>query len=514
MFFKIMRQFFLLIFSLFCISTYYAQCISGNCKNGNGTLRTKDNIQYEGGFKNGKFHGFGDYYDFTNKYSYKGNWVNGKKNGFGIEEDFTNKTKYEGEWKNDVFNGKGKFTWQDQLDLNYEEYDGEWKDGKRTGIGTYKWKDGTVYKGGFFENLLQGKGKLTWISGNYYEGELKNDVFDGVGELHYINGTVEKGIFKGDSLFEGETSFSENSLTYSAFSGDTNSTLIIDAAAVIDDNTKKIISDLLWSEYYKTSNTIMVFTIPTLNGESIEDYANKTFNRLQLGKADKNNGVLLLVAVNDRKMRMEVGYGLEGVLPDLLTQQIQQQDIIPDFKNGNISQGILKGVKGILSVLQDPKNAELYASSDTNSQNPPTDATVIILLVIILITCIICAYNGRYGRFVAFLFVLVWLSLVITYYDYYGIGFSTAFITQISIFILIYFVVRALKAGKIKPSKKESFVHQLFFNNSKEVEYSSGGSGGSYSSGGYSSSSYSSSSSSSSWSGGGSSGGGGSSSSW
>lgn len=509
-----MRNCFSIIIAIVSFYNSHAQCITGNCKNGQGFLRTKDNTQYEGGFKNGKFHGFGDYFDYTNDYSYKGNWVNGKKSGFGIQEDYANHTKYEGEWKNDVFHGKGKYIWENENGVNYEEYNGEWKDGKRTGIGTYKWKDGNVYTGGFFENLLQGKGKFTWVSGNYYEGELKNDQFDGEGEMHYADGTIEKGIFKGDSLYEGETLYKENNLSFTAFSGDTNSTLIIDAAAVIDDNTKKIISDLLWTEYHKTSNTVMVFTIPTLNGQSIEEYANKTFNRLQLGKADKNNGVLLLVAVNDRKMRMEVGYGLEGVLPDLLTQQIQQQDIIPDFKNGNISQGILKGVKGILSVLQDPKNAELYASSDTNSGNQPTDSTVITLLLIILITCVMCAYNGRYGRFLTFLIVLIWMSLVITYYDYYGIGFSTSFLIQVSIFVFIYFVIRALKAGKIKPSKKETLIHQFFHNNSKEIDYSSGGSGGSYSSGGYSSSSYSSSSSSSSWSGGGSSGGGGSSSSW
>lgn len=491
--------------------TISAQCITGNCKNGNGSLRTKDNIQYEGGFKKGKFNGFGDYYDYTNKYSYKGNWVNGKKNGFGIEEDFNNNTKYEGEWKNNVFHGKGKFTWKDELDLNYEEYDGEWKDGKRTGIGTYKWKNGDAYKGDFFENLLQGKGKFTWISGNYYEGELKNDVFDGEGELHYRDGTVEKGIFKGDSLFEGETLYKENNLSFTAFSGDTNSTLIIDAAAVIDDNTKKIISDLLWNEYYKTSNTVMVFTIPTLNSETIEDYANKTFNRLQLGKADKNNGVLLLIAVNDRKMRIEVGYGLEGVLPDILTQHIQQQDIIPSFKDGKMSEGILKGVKGILSVLQDPKNAELYSSVTENSIDKPTDTTVFVLLLIMLFTCIYCAYNGRYGRFIPFLFVTTWISLVITHSDYYGIGSSISFILNCSVSLLLYLAIRGFKAGKIKPSEKESFIHQFFYKNSKEIDYSSGGSGGSYSRGGYSSSS---SSSSRSWSGGGSSGGGGSSSSW
>lgn len=508
----------IIIFYIITYSCSYGQCITGNCKNGNGFLRTKDEIQYEGGFKNGKFHGFGDYYDFKNKYSYKGNWANGKKNGFGIEEDYANNTKYEGQWKNDEFNGQGKFVWKDELDVNYEEYEGDWKNKKRTGKGTYKWKNGDTYQGYFFENQLHGEGKLVWFSGGYYEGEFAYDNFNGVGELHHADGTIEKGIFKDDTLFDGETSYSENNLTYSVFSGDTNSTLIIDAAGIIDDNTKKIISDLLWKEYHKTSNTIMVFTIPSLNGKSIEDYANKTFNRLKLGKEGKNNGVLLLVAVNDRKMRMEVGYGLEGVLPDLLTQKIQQQDIIPSFKEGKMSEGILKGVKGILSILQDPKNAELYASNTSSpDESGRSNGTMYLLNFLILLSCINSAYFGQYGRFVFSSIIMAWFSLIITYKDQYGIGFLNSFLIQCVIFYLLYFIIRAIRAGKIKPNKKNSLIYQFFYNNSVKYEASSGGSGGSYSSSGYSSSSsssYSSSSSSSSWSGGGSSGGGGSSSSW
>jgi uncharacterized protein len=369
---------------------------------------------------------------------------------------------------------------------------------------------------------MHGFGKLIWPSGAFYSGDWVNSNRDGDGEMHYDDGSVEKGIFKADTFFQGNTSYKENNLSYTAFSGDTSSTLIIDAAAAIDDQTKKVISDLLWAEYHKTSNTVMVLTIPTLNGQTIEEYANQTFNRLQLGKAGKNNGVLLLIAVNDRKMRIEVGYGLEGALPDILTQRIQQQDIIPSFKEGKMSEGILKGVKGILSVLKDPKNAELYASDSSSSEESGRlTGTMFVLNLLILLSCINSAYYGQYGRFLFSSIIMAWFSLVITYKDQYGIGFLNSFLIHCVIYYLIYFIIRAAKAGKIKTSKKGSFIHQLFYNNSVKYETSSGGSSGSYSSSGYSSSSsssssssYSSSSSSSSWSGGGSSGGGGSSSSW
>jgi uncharacterized protein len=486
-----MKYLFFIIFFFALIITSRAQCFSGNCKNGKGEyFYPQDSSSYNGEFKNALKHGFGEF-------------------------QYSNGNVYKGEWKKDLRHGKGVLTFE-----NGDKYEGDWKEDKRTGKGKYTWLDGTNYEGDYVDNEMHGIGKIVWPSGAFYIGDWLNSNMEGNGELHYDEGTVEKGIFKADTLFQGNTSYKENNLSYTAFNGDTTSTLIIDAAAAIDDQTKKVISDLLWAEYHKTSNTVMVFTIPTLNGQTIEEYANQTFNRLQLGKEGKNNGILLLIAVNDRKMRIEVGYGLEGVLPDILTQHIQQQDIIPSFKEGKMSEGILNGVKGILSVLQDPKNAELYASDPSSSEESGrSTGTMYVLNLLILLACINSAYYGQYGRFIFSSVIMLWFSLIITYKDQYGIGFSNSFLLHTGIYYLIYFIIRAVKAGKIKASKKGSFIYQFFYNNSVKYETSSGGSGSSYSRSGYSSSSsssssYSSSSSSSSWSGGGSSGGGGSSSSW
>ncbi|MBL7910663.1 MAG: TPM domain-containing protein [Bacteroidia bacterium] len=462
----------------------HAQCVSGNCKNGTGNyFNPQDSSRYQGQFKNGLKHGFGEYY-------------------------YSDGSVYKGQWKKGLRHGKGLLIFE-----NGDTYDGEWKDDNRTGKGKYVWTDGTICEGYCVDGFLQGQGKINWTSGAFYNGEWLNNTIEGIGEMHYDDGTIERGMFKADTLFEGNTIYKENDLSYTAFSGDTNATLIIDAAAIIDDDTKKIISDLLWGEYRKTSNTFMVFTIPNLNGQTIEEYAHQTFNRLKLGKANKNNGVLLLVAVNERRMRIEVGYGLEGVLPDLLTQRIQQQDIIPSFKNGNMSLGILKGVKAVLSVLQDPKNAQAYAKN-TSQPKPKTNAFILFIFYLIaLIVCVITAYKGRCGRFLVFLLVMLWFSFLISKEDRYGMGFLNSFLLHISCLLFFYFLIRSIKAGKIKRSVEKSFIQQLFYNNASIYKVSSSGSSGSSSSSSSQSSS-SSRSNSSSWSGGGSSGGGGSSSSW
>lgn len=472
-----MRYFIIIILSLLNAINLQAQCIEGDCKNGKGYyFYSSDSSSYKGEFKNGKQHGVGEYYYSTGSV-----------------------------------------------------YKGEWKNGDRHGKGVYKNIGGEIYEGDFVNDLYNGQGKYTWPSGSYYIGSFVNSMFDGEGEMHYATGKVKKGIFKGDTLFKGEIYFVDSHATYSTFTGDTNSTLIIDGAGVIDDNTKKIISDLLWKEYHQTTNTIMVMTIETLNGENLENYATQTFNRLQLGKTNKNNGLLFLVAVKDRKMRMEVGYGLEGTLPDLLTQRIQQQDVIPYFKEGNMSQGILSGVQGILKVLASPENANLYQAIGNDIQpkgnklrrDPIGYSYIFVLLSFALIAY--WAYLGKAARLIYYILFGVCLSVM-----HSAIILSTftripEFISGCIGFMLhvsIYIIVRKYKAGKIIPTDKKSWLH-LFFEQNATTMTSSNSSGSSYSSSSYSgrSSSYSSSSSSrssssSSWSGGGSSGGGGSSSSW
>jgi uncharacterized protein len=92
--------------------------------------------------------------------------------------------------------------------------------------------------------------------------------------------------------------------------------------------------------------------LPSLQGGDIETYANQLFRAWQLGQAQKNNGILLLVAPNERKVRIEVGYGLEGTLTDALASTIISAAIVPHFKRGDFSGGVEAGVHGITAVLR------------------------------------------------------------------------------------------------------------------------------------------------------------------
>ena len=107
--------------------------------------------------------------------------------------------------------------------------------------------------------------------------------------------------------------------------------------------------DQLLKNFEDSSSTqIVVLLVNTLEDESIEEYANRTFEVNKIGQAKKDNGVLLVIAKQDRKLRIEVGYGLEGVLTDAVSSQIIRQDILPHFKSGNYFGGIVTGVDAIM----------------------------------------------------------------------------------------------------------------------------------------------------------------------
>src|SRR5436305_5678841 len=124
-----------------------------------------------------------------------------------------------------------------------------------------------------------------------------------------------------------------------------------DTANLIPQDQRQRIEAQLAQFEKQTGDQVVVLTVDRLDGEAIEDYANKVGRTWTLGQKGKDNGVLLLVSKGDRKMRVEVGYGLEPVLTDLQTKVIQDQVIIPYFKKGDFGGGIEAGVNAILSTI-------------------------------------------------------------------------------------------------------------------------------------------------------------------
>jgi uncharacterized protein len=126
---------------------------------------------------------------------------------------------------------------------------------------------------------------------------------------------------------------------------------IVDQANVIAPETRSALEPKLADLETKSGIQLVVATVSSLGGEEIEPYANTLFRTWKLGEKTKNNGVLLLVAPNERRVRIEVGYGLEGTLTDALSKIIITNAIAPRFKTGDFGGGIARGVDDIITVL-------------------------------------------------------------------------------------------------------------------------------------------------------------------
>jgi len=126
---------------------------------------------------------------------------------------------------------------------------------------------------------------------------------------------------------------------------------VVDQAGILDSATSDSISDQLAGFESSTTIQVVVVTLADLKGYPIEDWGLALGRGWGIGQKGKNNGVLLIVAPNDRELRIEVGYGLEGQIPDATANSIIQQEIIPYFKRGDLKGGVRAGVNAILSAL-------------------------------------------------------------------------------------------------------------------------------------------------------------------
>ena len=110
---------------------------------------------------------------------------------------------------------------------------------------------------------------------------------------------------------------------------------IVDEANILSPGVEQNLSQMSEKHEQATGNQVVVLTMPSLEGERIEVYATRVFDAWKLGQKGKDNGVLVIVAPNDRKMRIEVGYGLEGTLTDARASRIFREALTPQFNSGN-----------------------------------------------------------------------------------------------------------------------------------------------------------------------------------
>lgn len=125
-----------------------------------------------------------------------------------------------------------------------------------------------------------------------------------------------------------------------------------DGAEILGAPARQELTGLLREHEERTTNQIAVLTVSSLEGESVEAYASAVFKAWKLGQKGKDNGVLLLVAPSERRVRIEVGYGLEGTLTDLAAGRIIRNVVTPRFKQGDFDRGVLDGARAIVAALE------------------------------------------------------------------------------------------------------------------------------------------------------------------
>ncbi len=127
---------------------------------------------------------------------------------------------------------------------------------------------------------------------------------------------------------------------------------VVDNAEILSPATRDKLTAALKAHEQATGNQIAVLTVPSIAGESIEEYAGRVFATWQLGQKGKDNGVLVVIVPQDRKLRIEVGYGLEGTLTDVASSRIIRNLMTPQFKAGNYDQGTADGVLAVIAQLE------------------------------------------------------------------------------------------------------------------------------------------------------------------
>ena len=174
---------------------------------------------------------------------------------------------------------------------------------------------------------------------------------------------------------------------------------IVDQSALLTPDDRQAIEAELKALEEKSTDQIVVVTVPSLQGYPIEDFSYQLGRKWGIGQAGKNNGILLVVAPAERKVRIEVGRGLEPIMTDVLSGLIINNAILPAFRRGDFSGGIRAGVRDIKDVLLGDAEA-VKERAKGNRPAPKTDtATLIFFVIWLAIVAFIIYANWRQARY-------------------------------------------------------------------------------------------------------------------
>lgn len=214
-----------------------------------------------------------------------------------------------------------------------------------------------------------------------------------------------------------------------------------DYAGVLSTETEEYIVQTNIDLEQKTGAQIVVVTIDSLEGQTIEEYATQLFRNFGIGNKSKNNGVLLLCSTVDRMFRIEVGYGLEGRLTDGKTGRIQDEYIIPYLKNNNYDEGIKNGFSAVLQEVATEYGVIISGAQEVS--NSTTDELLINKMMTISVTSMIITFIMEITmKMIKIKKGKIWIRLI--YLCFLGIV-AYSFVQVLSIFIVTFNVFMMLK---------------------------------------------------------------------
>jgi uncharacterized protein len=175
---------------------------------------------------------------------------------------------------------------------------------------------------------------------------------------------------------------------------------VVDDAHLLSPAARDALTRDLAAHESATGQQVVVVTVPTLGGRPIEDYGYQLGRRWGIGRAGEDDGALLIVAAQERRVRIEVGYGLEGTLTDAQSSGVIQSYMVPEFRAGNYEAGIVAGTGAVLAILRGdaapPPPPQPSRTAEGDRDEGPGRAGLLFWIIVIFI--LLNAFGGRGGR--------------------------------------------------------------------------------------------------------------------
>lgn len=269
----------------------------------------------------------------------------------------------------------------------------------------------------------------------------------------------------------------------------TESFYVNDTAELISEENENYVIATNEDLYKKTGAQVVVVTIESLEGTSVEEYSTELFRKYGIGDADKNNGILILLSLNDRECRIEVGYGLEGTINDAKAGRIMDRFMIPYFKDSKWDEGIINGFDAVIDEICTEYDVEVSHNvasvPDTNEQKESDEDFWVSVVAIALgliggLSIGYCFPNKALIPGIAFLIADFAIFIAVFTFGYAILGF----ILSLIVYVIGWAITSPDTGGSSSRSYSGSYSKSYRSSSHSSYSSSSRNSGGGGSSGG------------------------------